>query len=284
MNETFSTEWNSDRKLAWLLDELRLRFQQVALEVRLPMLGPNLTKGGVVAKCGRQSYALPQCHTLLVTAATCRNGNSFCIQRAFRANDVNSRFHLQEFDLLECGLLHTSSEQAMTIIESMLADIRSAMGGKRLQPFSRIAWAQMNTSAQSFQIFDEESPGREELQDFSHGVNLSEPIFLTNLPWTQSSWATATVSPSITTRFNLLVPEIGEIVEGGERLLDQKSLTILFDRIGILSQMGWYADSLSAEVGPVTVFAIGIERLAMWLFGYDDIRESHTWTMHPGVF
>lgn len=283
MKEQFSTEWSPDRKLAWLLDELRLRFRQIAIEVRLPMLGPNLTRGGFIANNGSQSYALPQCYTLLVTAATCLNQNSFCLQRAFRAKDVNSRFHLQEFDLLECGLRHTSSEQAMTIIETMLAEISSMMDRKPWKPFSRVTWTQMKASSQTFQIFDEESPGRVELQDFSHGVNLAEPIFLTNLPWTQSSWATTTISSGITTRFNLLVPEIGEIVEGGERLLDQESLTALFDRIGLSSQMGWYANALSADVGPVTVFAIGIERLAMWLFGYDDIRYCHSQIIHPGV-
>lgn len=283
MKDLFVEEWAPDLKYAWLLNMLRFHFGQFATEIRLPMLGPDLTKGSVSATNGHRSYCLPQCYTLLVTAKTCQNGNSFCIQRAFRANDCASRFHLQEFDLLECGMTNTSSEQAMATVETIFRDLYGRTHRDSCRGFPRMTWEKMKVSSQSFKRFDEESPGRIELQDFSHGVKLSKPVFVTNLPWSQSSWATKTVSPGVTTRFNLLVPEVGEIAEGGERLLNRDSMVRLFDKIGLSSQLGWYAESLSSDVDPVSVFAIGIERLAMWLFGYDDIRDCHTWTTHPGT-
>lgn len=283
MKDLFLEEWGPDLKYTWLLNMLRFHFGQFATEIRLPLLGPKLTRGGITATNGQCSYSLPQCYTLLVTAKTCRDGNCFCIQRAFRANDCASRFHLQEFDLLECGMANTSSEQAMVAVESILRDLYEKTHRGSCCGFPRMTWEQMKVSSRTFKHFDEESPGQIELQDFSHGQKLTEPVFVTNLPWSQSSWATKTVSSGVTTRFNLLVPEVGEIAEGGERLLARDSMSRLFDKIGLSSQLGWYAESLSSDVAPVSVFAIGIERLAMWLFGYDDIQNCHTWTTHPGT-
>jgi len=66
---------------------------------------------------------------------------------------------------------------------------------------------------------------------------------------------------------------VGEVAEGAERLNDAENLENKFINLGLNEQLGWYARSMKYPNSSSVGFGVGLERLAMWLFGLNDIRE-----------
>lgn len=270
-------------RYSFLLRQTRVFFDDFASEVRCQALVTDRARDSFVIgedKYLLRSYALP------ITAYTCQIGNSYCIQRVFRNNEEVSPFHLSEFDILECGLRHTSNEEAMAVVEKFISHLCAELSEKYRIPremsdacrekFQRITYADALKYIVSIQDNDlYHSPGPGYIVDLSHSLNNLNPLFLTDFPYSRTSWASSLKSPGFTTRFNLMCPYVGEIAEGSERNLDQGYFQAKFTALGIDDKLSWYRQALKPDVGPVTVFAIGLERLAMWLFGYSDIRECN---------
>ena len=282
MNNRFTI--NDRIKLYSLLLKItRDYFNEFACEVRCHAVANGNPRDSFVIDGDKyllRSYALP------MTAYACQLGNSYCIQRAFRNNEEISSFHLTEFDVLECGMCYTSTEESMVVIEKFIRhlclrisesyDISQEIFDSCKENFQRITHANALTHIVSIQHNDlYHSPGPGYVVDLSHSLNNLNPLFLTDIPYSRTSWASSLKAPGISTRFNLMCPYVGEIAEGSERNLDQKHFQTKLTTLGIYDKLSWYIQSLKQDVGPVTVFAIGLERLAMWLFGYSDIRECN---------
>lgn len=273
------------KRYSFLLKFSRDFFSQIALEVRCP----NIAKGKArdsFQVLSKQDIYLLRSFALPITAYACKIGNVFCIQKAYRDNEEISPFHLSEFDILECGLCYTSCEEAMSIISNFLYSLQKAIPlslishpvniEKNLCNIQHVKWidaAQHLCPIEKNDLYH--SPGPNHFLDLSHALNNLKPIFLTDIPYSRTSWASTLKAPNISSRFNLLCPDIGEIAEGSERNLDSNFFLKKFTTLGLMDKLGWYQQALDSSKRPLTVFAIGLERLAMWLFGYADIRDCH---------
>ena len=74
--------------------------------------------------------------------------------------------------------------------------------------------------------------------------------------------------------FDLLIPQIGELIGGSQR---EDRYLVLMDTINKkgqdLSQLKWYTDLRKNGYAPSSGFGLGFERLIMFLTGVDNIRD-----------
>lgn len=275
----------SAERYNFLLKYARDYFSKIAIEVRCPSIASGDARDSFQISGEKKLYLL-RSFALPITAYSCKIGNVFCLQKAFRENEEISPYHLSEFDVLECGLCHTNENTAMDIISDFLYSIQSSIpenlasssvpSEKITRRFQQIKW--MDAANLLCPIVKNDlyhSPGPEHFIDLSHALNNTSPIFLTDIPYSKTSWASTLKAPNISSRFNLLCPRVGEIAEGSERNLDNSFFLHKFSSLGLMDTLGWYQKALDPSMAPLTVFAIGLERLAMWLFGYANIRSCH---------
>jgi len=81
--------------------------------------------------------------------------------------------------------------------------------------------------------------------------------------------------PGTGTNFNLLAPEIGEMVDGSQREPDLKKIVERLKKAKIdLGKSDWYLDSRRYGSVPHAGFGLGVERFAAWICGFDTIKDS----------
>ena len=81
--------------------------------------------------------------------------------------------------------------------------------------------------------------------------------------------------PGTGTNFNLLAPEVGEMVDGSQREPDLKKIVERLKKAGMdLGVSDWYLDSRRYGSVPHAGFGLGIERFAAWICGFDTIKDS----------
>lgn len=275
---------NSVFRFAWLLRTLRRFAEEFAVEVCLPT---------VVAGDARDSWPidfyghvahLTRSNALHLGTVSSSVGSCFCLQRVFRKEPVASRYHLSEFSLFECALTGVDGRECMDCVENMIRKIHceafKAFGDDEVaeigeMPFEQVDWLDASHKIQDVDKVDfNRSPGADVQIDMSHGnMEKSFPFFLVNLPRGQVSWACKDTQDGRKVSFNLIAPYAGEISEGGERETNREFLIEKFARANRVPQLSWYAYAMGKVDPPLSIFAIGVERLAMWLFKHEDIDE-----------
>lgn len=74
--------------------------------------------------------------------------------------------------------------------------------------------------------------------------------------------------------FDILFPEIGEIIGGSEREEDLEKLVDRMKDVGIdLEELDWYLDTRKFGTVPHSGFGLGFERLVMFVTGMKNIRD-----------
>lgn len=256
---------------SWLLSALRSAVGAKAKEITTPSIIAGDAKGAMPICLNGEVAHLARSNVLHLMAVAVELGNCYSIQRVFREEREETKFHLAEFDLLDSVFVRSGMEEVMSFIETMISQVRDraaiefgedAVAPLTTKDFARIDWKHAATEV-----------GERNVDDFSHEILYDVPYFIVNLPNGQVSWALKDSEYGTKRSFNLILPTSGEVIEGGERDLNGRQMQLKFERIGRSRQLGWYAKAVSQIDGPVVSFGIGIERLAMWLFKKDDISD-----------
>ena len=271
-------------RFGWLLKTIRNIAEEFAVEVSVPTLVSGDARDSWLLDFYGQKAHLARSNALHISATSALVGSCFCIQKVFRIEDAGTPYHLSEFSLFECAIPRTDCLACMDRVEGMIRRIQceavEAFGQNEVavlcqEPFVRLDWIDAVNKVCSIGHVDfNHSPGADVHLDLSHVcVKENAPIFLVDLPQGQVSWACKDMADGRKVSFNLIVPYAGEVSEGGERETDRGLLMDRFKRANRMPQLSWYASSIEKVESPLSVFAIGLERLAMWLFKYDDIGD-----------
>ncbi len=256
---------------SWLLSELRVVVGERAKEITSPSIIFGDAEGSIGLTFNGKPAHLARSNVLHLMVIASELGSCYSIQRVFRDERIETRFHLSEFDLLDMIFVRTEIDEAMEFIEALIRRVHKRavkkFGVSVVAPlcekrFERIRWRQARSNTYV-----------ENTNDLSHVVLFDDPYFVVNLPKGQVSWALRDSSVWEKCSFNLILPVVGETAEGGERELDGRAMMLKLGHIGRVRQLGWYAKSLSRLQSPVTSIGIGVERLAMWLFKRTDIAD-----------
>jgi len=92
-------------------------------------------------------------------------------------------------------------------------------------------------------------------------------------------------NPGTGTNFNLLAPDVGEMIDGSQREPDLNKIIVRLKKSGIdLGMSDWYLDSRRYGSVPHAGFGLGVERFAAWICGFDNIRDSIPFPRTPNRF
>lgn len=198
----------------------------------------------------------------------------FCLQRCFRAEPSRTYKHLAEFDMLEVACLDTTTEAMMEFVEDMLKQLVVQ------QRPDACASVQIDVSIPFRRVSYDEIAAKHGI----HGRGLGQherriaeggPIFITDYPAHLASWSAKLSRPGYAHSFNLLLPGVGEVAEGNEKETSVDRLNRKFENSDMVKQLGWYTKHFVHPGCRLAGFGLGVDRLAMWLFGVRNIRRLH---------
>ncbi|MCX6579325.1 MAG: hypothetical protein NT166_04010 [Candidatus Aminicenantes bacterium] len=269
------------RAYSFLLNSLR---EYLALngytEVRLPGIhfGRNKNETFELAFFGKTAR-LTSSNSLFLDIYAIQLQKAFSIQKCFRAEKVQTNRHLAEFDLLEVAGLNRSLEETMAEVEKLVKFVLDKFEKSPFASLSPINFTAVKQKTFPILPYPEienqyhlngQSVGKYEIEIASAG-----PVFVTHLPRKIASWTALPVNQKYTRTFNLLLPGVGEGVEGNQKQTDKNLFRQKLQAAGVEKQLGWYPKMIPYSNFLLTNFGLGVERLAMWLMGLEDIREVH---------
>lgn len=82
--------------------------------------------------------------------------------------------------------------------------------------------------------------------------------------------------------FDLLFPEIGELIGGSMREDNYQTLVKKAQKIGLdTDNLSWYFDLRKYGYAPSGGFGLGLERLIMFISGTENIRDTLPFPRYP---
>jgi asparaginyl-tRNA synthetase len=104
-----------------------------------------------------------------------------------------------------------------------------------------------------------------------------KPVFLTSFPRDMKAFYMRPdpKDTKVVLASDLLVPGVGEIIGGSERIYDMKELLESMKIYGLDKKYyEWYLDLRRYGTVPHSGFGMGIERLVMWIAGIEHIMDT----------
>lgn len=246
------------------------------IEVRLPSILFGRTSGHVFnVNFFGLSSRLSSSGSLYLNVFASKLGKVFSLQKCFRAEPSKTNKHLAEYDLLEVAMLGSDMNEIMQILEKMIYDIWTDIkccnqikdGQSNISlPFPRVNY---KIIAEKYGILGK-GLGR-----YERIISKDSPIFITDFPIKIASWSAKPIDELYSRSFNLLLPQVGEVAEGNQKQTNVDLLKKKFENLGLMSQLGWYCRGLVYSAIDLSGFGLGVDRLAMWLFGVKNIRNFH---------
>lgn len=247
-------------------------------EIRLPSIHFGVGRGHVfyIDYFGHQGR-LSSSNALFLTVAAGHLGHCYSLERVFRAEPSSTSKHLTEFDMLEVALLGSGIDESMDQLERLIASLLNVEWPSSVMerilrlrkdvciPFRKVPY---------LDIEKEYGLNGRGLGAHERSIASRGPVFVVNFPQGISSWASRKYNGRLTHSFNLLLPDIGEVAEGSERDTDVYALEERFKEWHMKRQLGWYGKGIRYPNARISIYGLGIERLAMWLFGVSNIRET----------
>jgi asparaginyl-tRNA synthetase len=104
----------------------------------------------------------------------------------------------------------------------------------------------------------------------------NSPIFITNYPTSLKAFYMKNNPDEKTVAcFDLLLPEVGELIGGSMREDNYDVLREKAQKTGLdISDLGWYLDLRKYGYAPSGGFGLGLERLIMFISGTENIRDT----------
>ena len=240
----------------------------------------------------RYAY-LSQSGQLYAEATAMAHGKVYTYGPTFRAEKSKTRRHLTEFWMLEPEMAFYHLEEDMDLIEEMLLYVVKTTLETRKEelkvlekdtnlletlkaPFTRLTYTEAAKEIKA------EFPDYEIGKAFGapHEIWLAgkyeHPVFVYDFPKEQKAfYFKLTPDGKFARGVDLLAPEIGEIVGGGERETDYDRLMKEIKDFGLDEKdYKWYLDLRKYGSVPHSGFGIGIERTISWITGVHHVRET----------
>lgn len=261
---------------AWLLDSIRSFLRERGfIEVRLPTIhfGTHKRPAFLLDFFGYPAR-LSTSNALYLNVLALNLGKVFTVQPAFRAEPSRTSKHLAEFDLLETACLGATLEDMMDLLEGLVVflakDVQqrgfrpSCFSGALTTPFPRVSYQSV---ASRYGIIGK-GLGR-----YERVIAKDSPIFVTEMAAHLASWSARAKGRGYALSFNFLLPTVGETAEGNEKETNVQLLERKVRQLNLERQLGWYVRHFIHSECSLAGFGLGVERLAMWLFGVDNIRK-----------
>jgi len=263
-------------------------------EFHSPIFTPSGAEGGSTlfeVKYGdKEGVYLSQTWQLYAEAAIFGMERIFTIAPTFRAEKSRTRRHLSEFWMAEMEAAWMDHEQLMSFEEDLILyiidhiiktckpeleylerDVEELKKTKK--PFLRMSYSEALETLGKKKGYDlTDKDERELLDKVDKG-----PIFLTEFPRDMKAFYMK-VDPKdskIVKASDLLMPGIGEVIGGSERISDPKELEESLKIFKLKPKdYGWYMDLRKFGTVPHSGFGLGIERLVVWLAGIDHVMDA----------
>jgi len=214
----------------------------------------------------------------------------FTIAPSFRAEKSRTIRHLAEYWHHEMEAAWMGYEELLKIQEEMLLFIADyvlkharaeleMLGSdiSRLEqlkaPFMRLPYAEMVKMLGKKWGDDITDKEERELVEKLGG----KPVFLTHFPRDMKAFYMRPdpKDPKVVLAADLLLPGVGEVTGGSERIMDEKELLESLRMFKLKkADYDWYLDLRRFGSVPHSGYGLGIERLVMWLTGASHIFET----------
>ena len=222
-------------------------------------------------------------------------GKAYAIAPSFRAEKSRTPWHVTEFWHFEVeaawmdlfGDMELAEEAIEYAIKKVLEENKRELEildadilklKKVKTPFKRV------TYEEAIKLLQEKGHKIKPGDDFKSAEERSlakyygnEFVFVTNYPLKLLKFyhGESEEHPGYGMNFNLLAPEVGEMVDGSQREPDLNKITERLKKFGVdLGASDWYLDSRRYGSVPHSGFGLGVERFAAWICGFDTIKDS----------
>jgi asparaginyl-tRNA synthetase len=268
------------------------------LQLDTPILTPAACEGTTTlfeTTYFDQSAYLSQSGQLYNEATAMAFGKVYCLGPSFRAEKSKTRRHLIEFWQIEPEIAYADLDDVMDIQEELVCEIvrhvldtraselsmleRDTEPLSRVEPpFPRITYTEaveaMNARGHAFEWGGDF--GAEDETVLSNAYD--RPFMVTRYPRHVKPFYMENdpEDPRVTLSVDMLAPEgYGEIVGGGQRMMDLETLERLIEEEGLPREdYEWYLDLRRFGSVPHGGFGMGIERLVAWICALPHIRET----------
>jgi len=266
-------------------------------EVQPPMFTEVGSEGGStlfeVPYFGKKVY-LTQSWQLYAEAFIFSVEKAYTIAPSFRAEKSKTARHLTEFwhaeveaawehfdDFIKlaenlisyiCKKVAESNVNELTILDQSIDKLLSIT-----PPFPRITYSEAFAmlKKKGFDIDFGKDLGQTEEREI--GKYFKKPVFITHYPKEIMAFYKLKdpKNPKFCLNFNLIVPNVGEIIDGSERESDINEIIKSLKSKNIdPSKYQWYLDSRRYGSVPHSGFGLGVDRLIMWICGLDSIKDA----------
>lgn len=276
-------EYRSDilRSYSYLLYVLRGYFlDNRYVEVRLPSIhyGKH-KKEAFELEFFQHPARLTTSNALYLNVYAAQMSKVFTLQKCFRAERSHTNRHLAEFDLLEVAQMGQDLTQCMGELEKLIKYIVGAFLNSEFKSMIKLnsdILLKEGFPVISYSELEEKyCIDNKGLGQYERLVAEELPTFVIYYPRGISSWMSMPLDNKYTLSFNLLLPGVGEVVEGNQKQTDLSLLRQKFKVAEVEYQLSWYIEMMPYSNFQLSGFGLGVERLFMWLFGLKNIRDIH---------
>lgn len=272
-NKGIIPETANIKAYALLLNQIRSYFDDNGFfEVRLPSIHPGNNKGDIfeIDFFGKKAR-LSSSNALYSTVMAANMGKVYSIQRCYRAEPSKTSKHLSEFDMLEVSFIGHCFEDLIYELSNFISDIFNRVktlipDQTKALPFEEIpvvSYADLNRKYG----LSNKGLGKHEREIAKNG-----PTTVIHFPSKISTWSALPIDDNYSYSLNFFAPGVGEVAEGCLRDTREPFLRHKFAKLDLCNQLNWYVNLNPLPNTKILSFGLGIERLAMWLFGITNIR------------
>ena len=239
-------------------------------------------------------------------------GRVYNFSPCFRAEKSHTTRHLAEFWMVEAEMIFADLEKITSIAERLLKctvnyvinnNVKELeyLGNynqkKLLERLKKIAEKEFKKVEydECIRIL-EKNKNLFVFNDIKWGMNLQSehekylcqhfddnPVFVINYPSGLKAFYMKNNSDERTVAcFDLLFPEIGELIGGSLREDNTEILKNKAQKIGLnINNLSWYFDLRKYGYAPSAGFGLGLERLIMYISGGENIRDTIAFPRYP---
>jgi asparaginyl-tRNA synthetase len=220
---------------------------------------------------------------------------AYAMAPSFRAEKSKTPWHVTEFWHFEVEGAWMNLEDDMKVAEECIVSaIKKVLNENKIEletlgadvsklekvktPFKRITYGEaiktLQEKGHKIKWGDDFGSAEERGLAKYYGDNF---VFVTNYPLELLKFYHGEDSekPGTGTNFNLLAPNVGEMVDGSQREPDLEKIKQRLEKAKMdLGVSDWYLDSRRYGSVPHAGFGLGLERFVAWICGFDTIKDA----------